>query len=90
MRKLIVAVAGLALLVSACSGGGEEIGRVSDRTFQISTIEALYVGDSVPVDETFRQTLFQVLAGLRQVAAIPGRGAHRPDNVSEFMGNANP
>ena len=71
MRKLIVAVAGLALLVSACSGGGEEIGRVSDRTFQISTIEALYVGDSVPVDETFRQTLFQVLAveALEQAAA---------------------
>ena len=72
MRKLLVAVVGLAVLFSACSGGkGEEIGRVGDTAMYLSSIEALYEGDTVTVDESFRQTLFQVLAVevLEQVAA---------------------
>lgn len=71
MRKLIVAVAALMLLVSACSGGGEQIGRVGDVKFDMSSIEDLYLSDTVAIDETFRQTLFQVLAieALQQAAA---------------------
>jgi parvulin-like peptidyl-prolyl isomerase len=58
--SLIVA---LAVAVSACSGGGgDELGTVGDTTISMSDVDALYDSDSIPIDDSFRQTLFRLLA----------------------------
>jgi len=87
VRKLLAAFAALAVLFSACSGGkGEEIGRVGDTAVHMSSIEALYEGDTLAVDETFRQTLFQLLAVevLEQAASADFGIAVTDDQVDAY------
>lgn len=63
MRTFLSPILVLALVVSACSSGGdEELGRVDDMAVTMSDVDALYDADSIPVDDAFRQTLFRLLA----------------------------
>jgi hypothetical protein len=68
---VVVIAAAVTLVLVLGGGGGEEVGRVGDVTYDLSDIEELYLTDSVAIDETFRQTLFQLLAieALEQAAS---------------------
>jgi parvulin-like peptidyl-prolyl isomerase len=64
VRRLLVLFPALALAAAACSGGGSsrELGRAGDTVISMSDVDVLYDADSIPIDDTFRQTLFRLLA----------------------------
>jgi foldase protein PrsA len=62
LRRFLIAALGLVLLLGACSAGDPEVATVDGTTIRLSDIEKLYVGNTVPIDAAFRDTLFKVLA----------------------------
>jgi foldase protein PrsA len=60
-RSAVVAVL-LAVLLAACSGGDEEIAWVGGTVIHLSDIEALFEGDTLPVDDAFLETLYRLMA----------------------------
>ncbi len=62
MRKFALLFLGFVVAVSACSGGSDEIGSVGDRVFTMADIDELYEVDTVPIDQSFRESLFRVMA----------------------------
>jgi len=57
LRRLSVAVLGVALLLSACSKADEEVLRVGDTVFFLSDVKAMYEAGSVEIDDNLRGVL---------------------------------
>ena len=68
LRRFAVVLALFAVLTAACGGGDEEIGWVGGTVIHLSDIGALFEGDTLPMDDTFLDTLYRVMAveALRQ------------------------
>jgi len=62
VRRLLLLLLVPALIAAACSAGDEEIAWVGDETILLSDIGALFEGDTLPVDDVFRDTLFRLMA----------------------------
>lgn len=63
MRKLSAVIVVLAVAAASCSGAGSnEIGSVGDTTITEADIGALFESESLPIDESLRQTIFILLA----------------------------
>jgi foldase protein PrsA len=58
----LISTLAFVLLFGACSSGNPEVGTVGETKIRLSDIEKLYVGNTVPIDAAFRDTLFKLLA----------------------------
>ncbi len=66
MRKLSTVVVVLVLIAAACSGSGSgAVGSTGDVTITEADVGALFESDSLPIDQTLRDSIFALLA--RQV-----------------------
>jgi parvulin-like peptidyl-prolyl isomerase len=68
LRRCAVVAVLLAVLLAACSSGDEEIAWVGGTVIHLSDIDALFEGDTLPMDDTFLETLYLLMAleGLTQ------------------------
>jgi foldase protein PrsA len=62
LRRLAIALLALAVFAVGCSAPDDEVARVGETVVHLSDISRLYVGNTLPVDESFRETLFRVVA----------------------------
>lgn len=87
MRRLSVVLVVLALALAACSGGAEEIAGVGDAVIRLSDLGVLFEGDTLPIDDTFLDTLFRLMAveALTQSLAADFGVAPDPAAVEEYL-----
>lgn len=87
LRRSAIVLLVLAVLAGACSGGDEEIARVGGTAIRLSDIQALYEGDTLPIDEGFRETLFRMVAveALTQALAADFGMTVDPTKVDEYL-----
>jgi len=62
VRRLSIVLLASALCFAACSGGDEEIAGVGDSVIRLSDLDALFEGDTLPIDDAFLETLFRLMA----------------------------
>jgi len=62
VRRLSLLILTLALAAGACSGSDQEIARVAGAPIRISDVDALFEGDTLAVDDSFREALFRLVA----------------------------
>jgi foldase protein PrsA len=87
LRRLAVVLALFAVLAAGCGGGDEEVGRVGDTAIHLSDIAALFEGDTLPMDDTFLDTLYRVMAveALRQGLAADFGDTIDPTLVASYL-----
>ena len=87
LRRSAIVLLVLAVLAGACSGGDEEIAGVGGTVIRLSDIDALYEGDSLPIDEGFRETLFRMMAveALAQALAADYGVTVDPAKADEYL-----
>lgn len=62
VRRLAVVLAVVSLVAASCGGADEEIGWVGGTAIHMSDIDALFEGDTLPMDDVFLDTLYRLMA----------------------------
>ena len=89
LRRFAVVLALFAVLTAACGGGGgEEIGWVGGTAIHLSDMGALFEGGTLPMDDTFLDTLYRVMAleALRQGLVADFGATVDPALVATYLG----
>ena len=62
LRRFAILAVLLAVLLAACSSGDAEIAWVGGAVIHLSDIDALFEGDTLPIDDAFLETLYRLMA----------------------------
>ncbi len=62
LRRFAILAVLLAILLAACASGDEEIAWVGGAVIHLSDIDALFEGDTLPIDDAFLETLYRLMA----------------------------